>query len=1183
MRQDTSVLMRNAYLDTAAPLALEFPELLRSVETPAAYIVKSQGPIGDRLRDRLKEAGASFVCYIPNDACLVEASQDAASRLSAAPDVKTVLPYEPYYKLDSALLKAAVKEQKLEDGQLLSVTLFAGRRDQGMDAIRSTGAEILHEGASPFGPIVTIQPKPESLAALAQIAAVQTIEACHERVVLNDLARTRTMVSVDTVTNGNYLDLTGTNVLVNINDSGVDSTHPDLKGRVFAMDRQYLVDGVGHGTHVGGIIAGSGLKSSTVTNAMGSLTNASFRGLAPEAKLFVLPVDLDAGPVISDAYLQQTAAKTNAFISNNSWGYIRSYQYDSSSASYDAAVRDALPLVGGSQPLLFVFAAGNFGHGMADGSGGDLDTIVSPGNAKNVITVGALDQLRNITNEVYITNTDLTVTTNTPFAGATDSDDEVSGYSSRGNVGVGVEGEFGRFKPDVIAPGSFLISTRSSAYQMEMNPRKTNIFVYPVQNIAPEGWNMYNFTMPFGAVEAEVRVDPTPDFTNSFPGLPIYMKQGDFPSKGNLAGLNRVRFPQDAPLTPGEWFYAIGNDSTAFVDYIITETIVETNSFGNRYEVLKQLDDGVAPYYHYESGTSMAAPVVSGMLALMQEFFQQKLPAGLRLTNSPALMKALIINGARSVNGRYDLQVQKELNIQGWGLANLTNSIPMGLKDGKMTNSPVQFVDQSATNALATGETRSWRLSISPEALENPLRITLVWTDPPGNPNAAIKLVNDLDLIVTNRENGQVFFGNDIRSESDWNLPSTTEMPGTNDVVNNVENVFLSQAMGTNIDVAVFARRVNVNAVTQQTNRVAQDFALVVSCGSGEITNAFAMAPLTYTNVPRPFVSMTNGVPILNEHVGANLPTSSNRNGTTNQWNFYVFTNQFFEGLSLMTNGSNVAFVTFQTPDLSRPRNVEGDVDLYVSTNWAITNLNAAAIAAADKSVQRGGVETVFYTNAPLGAVYYIAVKSEDQQGVEFGLVGLSSDRPFDEDRNGERVLYGMPPNLVIPDGSPMKPGRALMFAIATRPVEIGRVTANLWMVHENLEDVTVNLSHNRKFSVLLNHTLNGGFFSGTNSFVFDDSNQGDNYGSRFSDGPGSLNSFIAEQSTGAWILTAVDSGLSQSGRIEGLEILLDPNTANGGLVSTVQANSWDYSRSTFRPRPPTSWFIFGISNRNCL
>jgi len=57
-------------------------------------------------------------------------------------------------------------------------------------------------------------------------------------------------------------------------------------------------------------------------------------------------------------------------ISNNSWNYGDS-SYNLAAASYDAAVRDALPEVTGSQPVLFVFSAGNGGGGNNDGGGGN--------------------------------------------------------------------------------------------------------------------------------------------------------------------------------------------------------------------------------------------------------------------------------------------------------------------------------------------------------------------------------------------------------------------------------------------------------------------------------------------------------------------------------------------------------------------------------------------------------------------------------------------------------------------------------------------------------------------------------------------------------------------------------------------------------------------------------------------
>ena len=76
-----------------------------------------------------------------------------------------------------------------------------------------------------------------------------------------------------------------------------------------------------------------------------------------------------------------------------------------------------------------------------------------------------------------------------------------------------------------------------------------------------------------------------------------------------------------------------------------------------------------------------------------------------------------------------------------------------------------------------------------------PLRITLAWTDPPGDPAAAIKLVNSLNLIVTNGDTsiGPVFYyGNDIGSGSSSTRRKFTNSPTLFDGINNVQNVFIS-------------------------------------------------------------------------------------------------------------------------------------------------------------------------------------------------------------------------------------------------------------------------------------------------------------------------------------------------------------------------------------------------------
>jgi subtilisin family serine protease len=127
------------------------------------------------------------------------------------------------------------------------------------------------------------------------------------------------------------------------------------------------------------------------------------------------------------------------------------------------------------------------------------------------------------------------------------------------------------------------------------------------------------------------------------------------------------------------------------------------------YEGLAELNEGLEPHYRFESGSSMAAPVVSGTLALMQEYLTEK-----GHNPSPALLKALLINGSRSSGTIYDYQIDPLVNYQGWGLPNLNNSMPQSFfeTDDNHTSS-VQFFDQDTERSLGTGDSVSWDLNIS--------------------------------------------------------------------------------------------------------------------------------------------------------------------------------------------------------------------------------------------------------------------------------------------------------------------------------------------------------------------------------------------------------------------------------------------------------------------------------------
>jgi subtilisin-like proprotein convertase family protein len=1117
---DAAILLENAFVDTAAGTPLAVPESLRAAEDPGSYIVQADGPLDREFYRRLRDVGAEFVAYVPNNAALVRVAETGARELAGAASVRAVLRYEPYFKLAEPLLALAVQGELLPGHTLLNVVAFPGQGDAAMAALQKQGAAIRSQSRSPFGPLLTVEPTPDSLVALARLDGVQRIEAVNPRVLLNDLARTKLRVSFDSLdaTNAlvrsNYLDLAGRGITVNLNDTGVDSGHPDLAGRVSTTvpaPPGLLADTNGHGTFVAGTIASSGASSPAGTNASGSLPETEFRGFAPESSLFVLPVNVDFPMLTSDDYLQQTAAtyhyltnrESNPLISNNSWAYDDSASYGIAAASYDAAARDALPDVTGSQPVLYVFGAGNQGYGGENGTGGSPGRILAPGTAKNVLTIGALEQSRQLTNYYVFTNgfttnfagtTNEIVTpnleTNWPFLSMTDSDDQVASFSSRGNVGIGLEGNAGRFKPDLVAPGVFLVSTRASQWTLE------------------DHW-------PFGT---------------SDPYYPI------------LSNLQTQLAPQ--------------------------------YRYGWEWETW------------YGWGTSYAAPAVSGTLAVMEEFFQSKL----QNTNySPALLKALLINGARSAHSRYDLHTRPTINYQGWGVPNLTNSLPVALT----TNTPearkqwpLQFFDQSPTNAIATDQVHLYDLIVTNEAASFlPLRLTLAWTDPPGNPGVAFKLVNDLDLVVSNTTTHRVYYGNDIGALATFNLAHETNDLPARDFVNNVENIFiksLADTTSTNAStnaitnvVYVIGRRVNVNAVTANTNDVVQDYALVISSSDGELTAPFQLTRRATNDLlgvsPTP---LTNGVPVMRQRVGGNFQLLTSTNGSSNQWQFYVFTNYFYTNytnFSSLTNGSNVAFVTFLPPNLSRPRNLEADIDLYVSRDSNLLSLNPAVVNAAFKSLTRRGTEQVLFTNAPVGldVVYYIGVKSEDQQGAEFSLIALSTDQAWGEtDEFGNRVLHGLPVPAMIPDGSPPLPGYVPVFAFGLSPDYVAQAWVELGLTHQSVGDLVGILNHESPSVTLNNHSLFDQPPESTNTVyraIYDDGDSGlysrPGWMVMPTDGPGHLEDFLGTKiSESPWILHMVDEAPGGgTGRVDRFEIRVQPmQLLDGtGFFGEVQPNQW--------------------------
>jgi subtilisin-like proprotein convertase family protein len=1120
-RNERVILLRNAFVDTANGEPVPVPEALRSGADPGTYIVQSRGEANDAFRQRLALSGARIISYIPKNAYLVQATPEVAAAMASAPEIGAVLANEPHFKLEPRLAQAVLEEREVP-AELLLTLLDA---DQTLPQVEALGAKTLLRQRGPFGELVSVEAPRGTMVAIARLPGVTLVEEMHRRKVSNDRSGFLLESSEDLTNVTRTLGLTGSNVLVNVNDSGVDATHPDIAGRVFATDSSTLQDPVGHGTHVVATIAGNGSQSGTVTLARGSVSNANFSGRASSARVFVLPIDLTTGPLVSDVFLQETYAttnlalngatgRTNAPLSNNSWGYPGAYEYNSIAASYDAASRDALPKVTGDQPILFIFAAGNEGDGGDNGLGGASDSVSAPATAKNVISVGALESRRVLTNTVVVDTNGVVVrsgltpipdrgynpdepsyVTNRIFEAETDSDSQIAGFSSRGNTGIGTEGEFGRFKPDVVAPGSYILSARSAQWRLEYN-------------IAP-----------------------------------------------------------DDDLFP----------------------------------VSEELVDEVGPFYRYESGTSMAAPAITGILAQLQEYYE------LRQNNRipPEGYKAILINSAEVENQRYQPDPKGTINYAGWGRPSVLRSLNSGFMasgnplngfvgEPSGTNNQIigfPVVGRSNQLGLATGESRAFRIKLTnPQATNHPVRITLVWTDPPGNPAAAIKLVNDLDLVVTNATKGEFFFGNDFeggtaftRLQSATNTSptdpatdpfgnpttSTNDVAIVADMVNNVERIVIPTPVPQEFVVIVKAHRVNVNARQMHPRDMVQDAALVIRSDGAEelgVVGTIEDAETVPANVigyQRPaLVPLTNGLPLFNERVGANSPLFGGTNGSSNQWKFYVFTNTpggtGFGGT--LTNGSNVAFVTFFPPNLGRPRAEDADLDLYVSRDPGLTNLVPSAIASSFKSTLRGGTEYVAFTNSPVnGEVYYVGVKAEDQQAAEYTFVAVSSVRPFGGLRpDGNLGFLGIPIRQPIPDGTPANPGLGYFMALGLSGGEIRRVFVEQTMTHQNFPDLIGNLFHDNVSAILNNHgQISDVDFGrvqwGTNiTTVYDDASSTTFPGSVPTDGPGSLIDYLGEQANGVWLLQTVDDALGNVGRIDSLDLIVQPNDLGIGLVDRI-------------------------------
>lgn len=471
--EDMSIRLQSISFDPAlsippAKLGLHVREYPAGI---SSYIVQFNGPVTDEYKKSLSDLGVKLYGYVKNHAFIVRMDNITRQKVEILPFVRWVGIYQPAYRIEPNVHKVMETENKT----IVNILLFDVSEKVVISKVQVLGGDII----AAYPDWIRIGINGSKIAEIANIDGVMWIEKYSmPRLYNNESAKIMNVDPIIWTTNG----LNGSGQIVAVVDTGLDTgannatMHDDFEGRIVSIHswpvQWGLLEGVlnggaddgasdadsGHGTHVAGSVLGNGTRS-----------NGNIKGTAHGARLVFQAieqwVDFIGG---GDGYylaglpdnltdLFQQAYNDSARIHSNSWG-------DSDSINYTLNSQQIDTFIWNHKNMTILFAAANGGNDSNSDGIVDYKSLSSQASAKNIITVGASENNR--TTGGY--NPGGACDTygscwpnNFPINPIRDdrlsnNSDGMVAFSSRGSANDS------RIKPDVVAPGTNILSTRSS-------------------------------------------------------------------------------------------------------------------------------------------------------------------------------------------------------------------------------------------------------------------------------------------------------------------------------------------------------------------------------------------------------------------------------------------------------------------------------------------------------------------------------------------------------------------------------------------------------------------------------------------------------------------------------------------------------------------------------------------------